>query len=175
MTPMWPAVAMLGASWLVLVSWEARRFAKPARIAAAAAIALLFLGQLWWYALGRDASPATSERRAVADALIERIEAGELDKRRFISKYDGLSSVAFYVDAPVEQWRPGRSDLSWDVVAQRVLQGGPYVVIVQGAGRFEREVAAAEAAGLRVEIVPHESRDYLILLVHARGIEDDGV
>ncbi len=174
MTPMWPAIAMLGASWLALVSWEARRFAKPARLAAAAAIALLFVGQLWWYAIGRDESPAASERRAVAQAIIARAETGGLDPRRVISKYDGLDSVAFYVDAPVEQWRPTDPDISWDVVAQRVRQAGPYVVVVQGARRFERETAAAQAAGLRVEIVPHESRDYLILLVKPQEIGDDG-
>ena len=166
MTPLWPFVAMLGAHLLTTSVYGRLGARRPLVLVTGVAVVLLFLGQLWWYAVGRDHDPRASERRAIAAA----IRTNDLAGATIVSFGDRLREVAFYLDRPVESARSTTGDrnawpgLAADLARASTADNSAVLVAIVFRDRVDAERAAAHAAGLVTTVINYTNVRYTVFV-----------
>lgn len=112
LTPLWPAVAILGGMWMA----SALRDFKAGRTLAGLATALVVLlaaGQAWWYGLGREWLYPGRSPQAFVDDLLGKMDSGE--QREKIATFEfSTPALDYYADRPIESFH--------DVVPRRNLR-----------------------------------------------------
>lgn len=77
LTPLWPAIALVGAWWFVAAMWTGLNPARARRweLVAAVVLGASIVGQAWWYGEGRDRFASERSPRDFARALLDEAHA----------------------------------------------------------------------------------------------------
>lgn len=137
LTPLWPAVCILGGVWIARAVRDSRRGGMLA-VAATIATVVLAAAQAWWYASSRAASEGT---RSPRDFMSELLSKPGIDPRRLAVVDFWVGSLNYYADSPVEPvfdqgpWidYPHRVSPVHEFVQRLRADGGEWVVLVRGA------------------------------------------
>lgn len=157
LTPVWPAIAMLGGAWF---AWRPSGRPRPAavRVSVGAAVVALAAGQAWWYGL-RGAEQTHSPRELIAELMASPLS---VDPARLATFEFDTPQVDFYAGERVESFvdtvpRPGLAGVGPRTIddLRGLVESGPYTVLIRAAqpSFLDAEPAAERlrAAGLRVE------------------------
>ncbi len=162
LTPVWPAIAMLGGAWF---AWRPgglpRRLAT--RVVCAGAVLGLAVGQAWWYGF-RGADQSHSPREFLAELLAPPLSA---EPSRLATFEFDTPQVDYYAGARVESFvdvvaRPGIAGVGPTTIAdlrERLERdGGAFTLLVRreqpGFLDPEPAIERLRAAGLEVEPIP---------------------
>lgn len=177
LTPMWPAIGLLGAWWLVTMLRTNSSLGRPLRVVSVAAVLLLFLGQLWWFGFGRDTFPQAHQRRLVAQS----IEAHGFAPGRVVATPAELMSLSFYLDTPVEHWRNRDAEQRWRELGERLAgeravralgdtagagAGVPWLIVTP-ADRADAVRRLAASAGVTLREIEMRAAEYRAFEAHA--------
>lgn len=131
LTPLWPSIAVLAGWWiaagLAQCGGPARRKWKAILTGA---VILSGVGQLWWYADGRERYHAPRSGRALAAELPKRF--ADFDPTRFGTYYFESPDLEYYFDEPIEEWGKAPKRLGLDRLRSEVeAAGGTYILLVR--------------------------------------------
>ena len=157
LTPLWPAVSMLGAWWFVALLGDlSSTVARRVRIVAVALLVAVGLGQGAWYGYGREAYFGDRSPRDIAAAILALpdVDLGRMGAYRMTTL-----ALEHYLGAPVDRWDEApESELFSEMVARIDGADGAYLLLarVRESGRAGRHGSIRERleeAGFRVEVV----------------------
>jgi hypothetical protein len=138
LTPLWPAMAIIGGSW-VAARMERARNPRAWRIALGAAVLGLAGGEAWWYARGREAYFSHRSPRALV-AELARAQGG-LDRLAIVGI--DAPAISFYAGRALTVF-PG-SEAALEAAAWIESSGSGTLVLL---GARTPEEADARAAGI---------------------------
>ncbi len=123
LTPLWPAVAIVGAIWLVHALRGAGREggARRMRVALYAAVLVAGGAQAWWYGAGQD---RFFGERSPRDFAAEIRDAPWLEPGRLGAFELSTWALEHYLGAEVDQWDGRGPDANVEEMASRVADGG---------------------------------------------------
>jgi 4-amino-4-deoxy-L-arabinose transferase-like glycosyltransferase len=164
LTPVWPAIAMLGGMWIATVVRDEAWGRWVARLAMAAVVALA-VGQAAWYGYGREMLYADRSPRAFLHELL-RPELG-VDPDRLATLDTWTPAMDFYAGTAVgpiadlgpEIEHPSRKPASLERVAAYLKRTGDTMTILvrETPHPSTKQVTAIDrlhAVGLETEVIP---------------------
>lgn len=157
LTPLWPAVAMLGAWWFVTLLGDlSATCARRVRLWAGVLLVVVGLGQGAWYGYGRARTFGDRSPRDIAAAL--RAMPG-IDLERVGAYRMTTLALEHYLGTRIDRWDGAPEAELFSEMTARIRAGkGAYLLLARegGAGKGGRHVSLRsrlEEAGFHVEVV----------------------
>jgi hypothetical protein len=174
LTPLWPGIAIVGGSWL---AWRVRRGARPRMLAAAVLVlvAVLAMGQAWWYGWGREHPPAwiPDQSAPCPRAFLEELLApgNGVDPARLGTFEFDTPQMDYYVGRAVPSYmdsdpKPNLAGVGpatiLDIRGLLSREGGSYTLLIRRSQPAILDSAPAEErlreAGFHLEVLPIRAR-----------------
>lgn len=158
LTPVWPAVAMVGALWLSrFVASRSVVLAARLRVVMVLVFVLMSVGQVWWYASGRVVLYGDRCPRAFLREVLPQIDVDRLGTYEIASP-----AIEYYVGKKVPVWvgpssrRRDGAGTAADLVALVRGENSPYVLILREESpdvveRWGSVLGELGDAGVRIE------------------------
>ena len=160
LTPMWPGMALMGGLWIMAMLGDARRARVLVRTLAVG-VAMLAIGQGWWYGIERDVRYSDRSPDAFVAALLASPVGVDVLRLGAVDFWDPrLDYYAGHHVQPFHDVGPGvgvsgvRPRLIADL-AEQLKQGGSYTLLIRATPHPSMDADAERDVRIHLPIDDH--------------------